>query len=132
VWSPDELEREGFTLKAMISGGRYRYTSGALNNAWVTGTDENLRLLPGWRFTRDRFEAKIFVGLDAKHGATSPDDPDNRLHGTHVGMRTAVDVWYEPTPSTMLAAAIASSARRPRDRVENRAMGMVGGGRLVR
>jgi len=25
--------REGFTLKAMISGGRYRYTSGALNNA---------------------------------------------------------------------------------------------------
>ena len=71
----------------------------------MTGADENLQLLPGWRFTRDRFEAKIFVSLDAKHGATSPDDPDNPLRGTHVGLRTAVDVWYEPTPSTMLAAA---------------------------
>ena len=25
LWSPGGLDREGFTLKAMISGGRYRY-----------------------------------------------------------------------------------------------------------
>jgi hypothetical protein len=104
LWSLHRLDREGFTLKAMISGGRYRYQSGALDNAWVTGTEENLQLLPGWRFKRDQFEIKVFAGLDVKRGATWPDDPFNRLRGTHVGLRTSADVWYEPTPSTMLAA----------------------------
>ena len=104
VWSPEGLDREGFTLKTMISAGRYRYQSGALGNASVTGTEEGLQLLPGWRFKRDGFEAKIFAGLDVRHGATSPDDPDNRLRGNHAGLRVSADVWYEPTAYTMLAA----------------------------
>ncbi|HEX5212444.1 MAG TPA: cellulose biosynthesis protein BcsS [Pseudolabrys sp.] len=103
LWSPYGLDRDGFTLKAMISGGRYRYISGALNNTWVIGTEEEAQALPGWRFKGDLFEVKIFAGLDVTHGATWPDDPDNRLRGTHLGLRTAVDVWYEPTSSTMLA-----------------------------
>ena len=41
LWSPEGLDRDGFTLKAMISGGQYRYASGALNNSWVTGTEED-------------------------------------------------------------------------------------------
>jgi hypothetical protein len=104
LWSPQGLDREGFTLKVMTSGGRYRYLSGALSNAWVTGTEEDLQMLPGWHFKRDRFEVKVFAGLDVKRGATWPDDPGNRLRGTHLGLRTSVDTWYEPTPSTMLAA----------------------------
>jgi len=61
-------------------------------------------LLPGWRFKRDRLEVKVFAGLDVKNDVTSPDDPSNRLHGTSAGIRGAVDVWFEPTPSTMVAA----------------------------
>lgn len=34
----------------------------------------------------------------------SPDDPSNRLRGNSIGIRTAVDLWYEPTATTMLAA----------------------------
>ncbi len=104
LWSPNGIDREGFTLQALISGGRYRYASGALNNAWVTGTEEEAQLLPGWRFKRDRLELKVFAGLDIKNDVTSPYDPDNRLHGTSAGFRTTVNLWLEPTSATMLAA----------------------------
>ncbi len=104
LWSPDGIDREGFTLQALISGGTYRYQSGALNNAQVIGTEEGLQLMPGWRFKRQTLELKAFVGLDIKNNITAPYDPSNRLHGTSVGVRAAVNLWFEPTPSTMLAA----------------------------
>ena len=104
LWSPGGLERDGFTVKLMASGGLYRYRSGALDNAWVTGTEEEIQVLPGWRFKRDRLEVKVLAGPDIKNDATSPYDPANRLHGTSVGARTAVDLWFEPTPATMIAA----------------------------
>ena len=103
LWSPEGLDRDGFTLKAMISGGQYRYASGALNNAWVTGTEEEAQLLPGWRFKRDRFELTVFAGLDIKNDTTSPYDPGSRVHGTSLGARAAINLWFEPTPATMFA-----------------------------
>lgn len=104
LWSPEGLDRDGFTLKAMISGGQYRYASGALNNSWVTGTEEDAQLLPGWRFKRGQLELKVFAGLDIKNDVTSPYDPGSRLHGMSLGARAAVNLWFEPTPATMLAA----------------------------
>ena len=104
LWSPDGLDREGFTLNAIVSDGLYRYQSGALGNAWVIGTEGEAQLLPGWRFKRDRLEVKVFAGLDVKNDVTSPYDPSNRLHGTSAGIRGAVNVWFEPTPTTMVAA----------------------------
>ena len=52
--------------------------------------------MPGWRFKRDRLELKVFAGLDIKNDITSPYDPSNRLHGTSVGIRGAVNLWFEP------------------------------------
>src|SRR5664279_6609119 len=72
LWSPGGLDREGFTLQLMASGGLYRYRSGALNNDWVIGAEEEVQLLPGWRFKRDRLELKVFAGLDVKNDVTSP------------------------------------------------------------
>jgi hypothetical protein len=63
LWSPNGLDREGFTFKALLSGGRYRYNSGALGDIQVTGAEMTAQLLPGWRFKRDRFEVKLFAGL---------------------------------------------------------------------
>ncbi len=110
LWSPDGLDHEGFTAKLTASGGVYRYRSGTLGNVWVTGTETELQVLPGWRFKRDRLELKVFAGLDFKDDATSPDDPSNRLHGFSVGARAAAEFWYEPTPSTMIAADAALSS----------------------
>jgi hypothetical protein len=104
LWSPGGLDHEGFTMQVIASGGLYRYRSGALNNASVTGTEEEAQLLPGCRFKRDRLELKVFAGLDIKNDVTSPSDPSNRLHGTSVGARAVVNLWFEPTPTTMVAA----------------------------
>jgi hypothetical protein len=103
LWSPDGLDREGFTLKAVMSGGTYRYWSGALG-AEVTGQELATQILPGWRFKSDRLEVKVFAGLDLQDHRLSPDDPSSRLRSGNAGARAAVDIWYEPTPATMLAA----------------------------
>jgi Cellulose biosynthesis protein BcsS len=104
LWSPAGIDSEGFTLKAMLSGGRYRYNSGDLGSVQVTGTEMTAQLLPGWRFKGDHLEVKVFMGLDVQSHRLSPDDPSNQLHGHSVGMRVAADLWYEPTPTTMVAA----------------------------
>ena len=103
LWSPGGLDNEGFTLKAALSGGYYRYYSGALG-AEVTGREFVAQVLPGWRFKRDRLEIKVFAGLDVEDHLLFPDDPSSRLRGRNTGARAAVDVWYEPAPATMLTA----------------------------
>jgi Cellulose biosynthesis protein BcsS len=78
LWSPGGLDREGFTLKAVMSGGLYRYDSGA-PGAQVTGREFVAQLLPGWRFKREQLEVKVFVGLDLQDHLLSPDDPSSGL-----------------------------------------------------
>lgn len=104
LWSPDGLDRDGFTFKALISGGGYRYHAGDLGNARVDGAELAGQLLPGWRIKRGTLEIKGFVGPDLRRNQLWPDDPGNRLRGTNVGARFAAELWYEPTPTTMLAA----------------------------
>jgi len=70
----------------------------------VIGGEEEVQFMPGWRFKRDRLEVKVFAGIDVKYDVTVPYDPSNRLNGRSFGARGAVNVWYEPTPSSMLAA----------------------------
>lgn len=104
LWSPGGLDREGFTLKAVLSGGFYTYNSGALGNTDVTGRELAAQILPGWRFKQGTLEVKLFAGLDLENHRLSPDDPSSGLRGGNVGLRTAAEVWYEPTPLTMIAA----------------------------
>lgn len=104
LWSPGGLNQEGFTLKALMSGGLYRYNSGALGNVEVTGRELVAQVLPGWRFKFDHLEIKLFAGLDVENHHLTPDDPTSRLRGGAVGLRTALAIWYEPTPATMLSA----------------------------
>lgn len=104
LWSPGGVDQEGFTLKTLISGGTYRYTSGALGNARVTGTETVGQFLPGWQFKSGTLELKVFAGLDLEEHHLSPDDPSSGLHGHDTGVRGAFDLWYEPVPRMMVAA----------------------------
>jgi hypothetical protein len=104
LWSPDGLDRDGLIVKAMISGGSYRYISGALGNAEVDGRELAAQLLGGWRFIRGKTELKLFAGLDLQNHRLSPDDPSSSLRGGDVGVRIAFELWNEPSPQTMLAA----------------------------
>jgi len=88
----------------VMSGGSYRYVSGALGNIHVRGRELAAQLLPGWRFIRGKTELKLFAGLDLQDHRLSPDDPSSGLRGRDVGARFSFDLWSEPTAQTMLAA----------------------------
>ena len=104
LWSPRGIDHEGFTFKALIGGGTYRYISGALGGAEVQGQQVIGFALPGWRFRSGSTILTTFAGLDVQHHRLRPDDPGSKLRGTQAGFRVAVELWSEPTPTTMLAA----------------------------
>ena len=113
VWSPAGLDREGFALKFVAGGGEYRYRSGALGNREVTGRMLATALMPGWRFRPDGLIVTVFAGLDYQDHRLSPDDPTAGLRGSYFGARAAVEVWYEPTPATMIAVDASVSTIGP-------------------
>ena len=101
IWSPGGLDREGFVAKLLIGGGQYRYFSGATE---IVGTQTLFDVTPGWRFKFNRAEVTVFAGLDLQHHSFSPDDPANRLRGTHTGLRVGADLWWEPKDNMMVSA----------------------------
>ncbi len=103
LWSPGGLNREGFTLKVLVSGGTYNYISGALGGAQVDGRELTAQVMPGWRFKFERSELKVFAGLDLQNHHLSPDDPDSHLKGRDTGLRGAFEFWTEPTTGSMVA-----------------------------
>ncbi len=109
LWSPAGLDANGFTLKLLLSGGDYIYPSAGLNMD-VEGTMLSAAALPGWRFTYDGISIGVYAGPLAQDYRLTPDDPASRLRGFYVGGQFASDVWYEPSPATMVAlnGAIAS------------------------
>lgn len=113
LWSPNGVDRPGFTFKALIGGGSYRYFSDALGDIEVTGDQIVGFAMPGWRFRSGSTFLTLFAGLDVQHHRTRPDDPSNKLRGTHAGIRAAAEFWMEPLPGTMLAADASVSSVGP-------------------
>lgn len=105
-WAPGGLNQDGFTLKLLVAEGTYRYLSGGTN---IRGTGLLASILPGWRVKRDNIEVKLFAGLDLQNHRFSPDDPANGLRGDHAGLRVGADLWWEPTPTLMIASSISGS-----------------------
>jgi hypothetical protein len=110
VWSPAGLDNEGFALKLLLNGGVYRYLSGALNNTTVIGRQYSITVLPGWRFKFGNSIVTVYGGFDLQQFRTYPEDPDAKLRGRYFGMRGTVELWHEPSPSTMLAADLSMSS----------------------
>ncbi len=103
LFAPGGFEQDGYLLKVLISGGLYQYLSGGLGGERVYGAEGTIQIMPGWRIKRGDLEAKFFFGLDLELHRLWPDDPFNTLQGRGMGLRMAVDLWYEPTPRTMAA-----------------------------
>jgi hypothetical protein len=110
LWTPGGLDRDGFTFKAVISGGTYGYQAGSLGGARVIGTEISGTLLAGWRIKRGQLEVKAFAGPELRRNTLSPDDPGNALRGEKLGLRLAIELWDEPTPTTMIAADASASS----------------------
>ena len=103
ILSPGGFDQSGFLLKAMMSGGIYRYDASNLGGAEVIGIEYLTQVAPGFLLKRDHFEGKFFFGPEWRTNWLWPDDPDNRLRGHTRGLQFATELWFEPTPQTMLA-----------------------------
>jgi len=108
--APGGFEQDGFLLKLLLTGGLYRYNAEILGGEQVIGTELSGQVLPGWRIKRGNAEIKYFFGLDIQQHRLSPDDPSNQLRGRTTGLRMAADLWYEPTPTTLVAADVSISS----------------------
>ena len=109
LWSPSGLNNEGFTLKFLLGSGIYGYHSGALDNTNlnqtnVIGRQSSFSAMPGWRFKRAGYEVTVYAGFDLQVFTFYPPDPATRLAGRYMGVRGGVELWHEPSPTTMLAA----------------------------
>ena len=105
LWAPSGLDRDSLVVKLITTRGYYRYRSGTLGNASVVGALYATSVMPGVRFTRGGVTAFVFAGLDYQVHVLSRDDPGNDIRGRHSGVRIAADLWYQPTPVTMLAVS---------------------------
>lgn len=106
LWSPGGLDREGFTLKTLVGGGGYRYSSGT---SLVIGRQWLIAAMPGWRFKTGTLETTVFAGPDYQRHDLTPDDSSNRRRGSHIGLRAGADLWWQPTPDSMANASISLS-----------------------
>jgi hypothetical protein len=112
-WSPNGVDNEGFTLKLVGGGGLYRYRSGALGDAQVFGQQLWGSALPGWRFKRGAFIGTVYAGVDFQSHRLMPDDVSAGLRGSYIGLRTGIDLWYQPSAATMAAADVSVSTVGP-------------------
>ena len=102
LWSPAGLDTDGFTLKLLLNGGLYTYPSGGLHMD-VQGTLVSAATLPGWRMTRDGLTIGLYAGPVVQDYRLTPNDPGSSLRGLYGGAQIAADVWYQPSPATMIA-----------------------------
>jgi len=102
LWSPDGLDKGGFTLKFLLNGGGYTYPSDGLHMD-VDGTLLSAAALPGWRLTSDGLAVALYAGPVVQDYRLTPFDPGSRLHGFYAGAAFATDIWYQPSPATMVA-----------------------------
>jgi hypothetical protein len=106
LWAYRGLEGDGPVLKLLLNSGLYRYYSGRKE---IVSFQAMGAALPGWRWHGPRLEVTVFAGLDAQDHRFLPNDPGNRLRGTHVGLRGGFDVWYEPVRNGMITASASLS-----------------------
>lgn len=113
LWSPGGIDAPGFALKLLIGSGMYRYRSGALGGVEVTGRQTAVFVLPGWRMRAGPVTATVFAGLDMQRHRLLPDDPASGLRGNKTGLRSGIELWYQPNHYTMASADVSVSTVGP-------------------
>lgn len=110
IFAPGGFDQDGLLLKVLLSGGLYQYNATSLGGARVLGAEWLAQILPGWRIKRGDAEFKFFAGPDIEMHRLWPNDPNNKLRGRSFGLRMAAEMWYEPSPVTMVAADVSLSS----------------------
>ncbi len=97
-----DLNQDGFLIRLFMSDDFERYDTPTQR---FSTNIFRASVMPGWRIKRGNVEIKIFAGPALEIHALKPDNPADPLHGSHFGARIATELWWEPTPAIMVAAA---------------------------
>jgi hypothetical protein len=112
AWSPKGNDQEGFVLKLSSGAGSYRYHSDDLAID-VKGRILSFSLLPGWRFQHDHLSITAFAGIDYQRHDLTPVDVTSKLLGPYTGIRGALEIWYEPDDTMMVAGDLSATSIGP-------------------
>jgi hypothetical protein len=105
-WAYRGFDGDGPVLKLLLNSGLYRYYSGRKE---IVGFQAMGAFMPGWRWHGPGLEFTAFGGIDAQDHRFLPNDPGNRLRGTHIGLRGGFDVWFEPVHDGMITVSASLS-----------------------
>lgn len=95
----------GFVVRVFGAGSLdlYKATTTTFRTRTISGA-----ILPGIRFSKDKFEVKAFAGLDMQSRIQL--DPNFvYLQRPHVGLRVTADLWWEPTDQAMIAVSLSGT-----------------------
>lgn len=101
-----DLNKDGFLIRLFMSGDFERYDTPTQH---FTTNIFRASVLPGWRVKRGNVEIKVFAGPALESHALNPDVPTDKLRGSNFGARIATELWWEPTPAMMVAAAASAT-----------------------
>jgi hypothetical protein len=110
VFAPGGFEQDGLLLKILLSNSLYLQDADNLRGVRATGVELLTQVLPGWRIKRGDAELKFFFGPESRRRYLWLDDSSYRPQGNSFGLRLAAELWYEPTPDTMVAADVSLSS----------------------
>ncbi|MBN9147003.1 MAG: cellulose biosynthesis protein BcsS [Nitrobacter sp.] len=100
------LNNDGFLVRLFMSDDFERYDTPTQR---FTTNIFRASVLPGWRVKRGNVEIKVFAGPALESHALKPDIPTDKLRGSHFGARIATELWWEPLPAMMVAAAASAT-----------------------
>ena len=75
----------------------------------IVGVETMGAALLGARWHAPGLEVTVYAGLDVQDHRFLPNDPGNRLRGTHGGVRGGFDVWFEPVRNGMVTVSTSLS-----------------------
>lgn len=106
LFSANGANVDGLIFKGLVAEGVYAYRSG---RRLIRGVYALASFMPGWRFSTGSLDIKAYAGLDLQSHRLYPDDRRNQLRGAHAGLRSGIDLWWQPQPWAMVASSFSAS-----------------------
>jgi hypothetical protein len=89
------LDESGLRFWLLGGGGFYHYPGNR-------DTFSDMDVLVGYGIERENLSANFYVGLNSQYHQLAVPDPSNPVQGLGVGAMFRTDIWYNPTPITLL------------------------------
>jgi len=105
-WAPRSLDMDGFVLRVFASEGIELYDGSSIRYRTAIF---RASVLPGWQFKRGKLEVRLFAGPDFERDEFSPRSLYQQPVLNSLGLRGAIDLWWEPSAATMLSASASAT-----------------------